>query len=67
MWVGTFHICIALVANDPGDNCVSMSVRNQPTIEACYAAMNLFIEEFAKRGGEFWVPVKECQKAEPQG
>jgi hypothetical protein len=68
MWIGIFHICIAIATTDPSNNCISMFVRNQPTIEACYAAMDLFIEAFAKRGpSPCWVPVKECQKAEPQG
>jgi hypothetical protein len=67
MWFGVLHICVAIATNDPGDNCVSMSVRNQPTLEACQAAMDLFIEAFGKRSREFWVPVKECQKREPQG
>jgi hypothetical protein len=67
-WIGTFHICAALAANDVGDNCASMSIRNQPTFEACHAAMDLFIEEFKKRGpANFWVPVKECRKQEAQG
>jgi hypothetical protein len=69
------HACMVLSAPEPSpappggwDNCIVLNDRgSSPTLEACQSKLDLLVKEFRKRPGEWFFPVKECQKREPQG